>query len=248
MAIREPIISDIDTRRETPRRHVGRGGLVWLFLFLAVLVIAAIVFGLRPRLARERALAAAAEAVEEKPAAVTVARVRRSPAKSELELPGDLQGYLESPIFARADGYMRRRLVDYGDRVRAGQLLAEIETPELDQQLTQARANLAQSQATLRQSEAALVQANANLKLAEVTLVPPAVVTVMSTVPAASAGEVAVICVALVTVKLAAAVAPNFTAVAVVKLVPVRVTLVPPAMGPLVGLTLVTVGAATKVN
>jgi RND family efflux transporter MFP subunit len=133
-------------------------------------VTAAIAFGLRPRLAREKALAAAAEAAEEKPAAVNVAVVRRSPAKSELELPGDLQGYLDSPIFARADGYIRRRAVDYGDRVRSGQLLAEIETPELDQQLSQARASLAQSQAALRQYEAALVQANANLKLAEVTL------------------------------------------------------------------------------
>ena len=171
MAIREPIISEIDTRSDGPRRPRGRGGLVWLFLLLAVLVIAAIMFGLRPRLAREKALAAAAEAVDEKTPMVNVARVRRSPAKSELELPGDLQGYLESPIFARADGYMRKRLVDYGDRVRAGQLLAEIETPELDQQLSQARASLAQSQATLRQFEAALVQANANLKLAQVTLV-----------------------------------------------------------------------------
>jgi multidrug efflux pump subunit AcrA (membrane-fusion protein) len=116
-----------------------------------VLIIAAIVFGSRPRLAREKALAAAAEAVEAKPPVLNVARVRRSPAKSELELPGDLQGYLESPVFARADGYMRKRLVDYGDRVRTGQLLAEIETPELDQQLSQARASLAQSQATLRQ-------------------------------------------------------------------------------------------------
>jgi len=171
LAIREPIVSEIDTRGTAPRRHVGRGGLVWLFLFLAVLIVAAIVFGLRPRLAREKALAAAAEAVEEKPPVVNVAQVRRSPAKTELELPGDLQGYLESPVFARADGYMRKRLVDYGDRVRTGQLLAELETPELDQQLSQARANLAQSQATLRQFEAALVQANANLKLAQVTLV-----------------------------------------------------------------------------
>ena len=82
MAIREPIISEIDTRSKGPRLPVGGGSLVWLFLLLAVLVIAAIVFGLRPRLARERALAAAAEAVEEKPPVVNVARVRRSPAKS----------------------------------------------------------------------------------------------------------------------------------------------------------------------
>ena len=170
MAIGEPILSEIETRRSGPRRPAGGRRLVGLFLLLAAVVVAAIVFGLRPRLAREKALAAAAEAAEEKPPAVNVALVRRSPAKSELELPGDLQGYLESPIFARADGYIRRRLVDYGDHVRAGQLLAEIETPELDQQLIQARASVAQAQAALRQYEAALVQANANLKLAEVTL------------------------------------------------------------------------------
>lgn len=170
MAIREPVLSEIETRGSGPRRPAGGRRLAGLFLLLAVVVVAAIVFGLRPRLAREKALTAAAEAEKEKPAEVNVAQVRRSPARSELELPGDLQGYLESPIFARADGYIRRRLVDYGDRVRSGQLLAEIETPELDQQLSQARASVAQSQAALRQNEAALVQANANLKLAEVTV------------------------------------------------------------------------------
>jgi hypothetical protein len=74
-----------------------------------------------------------------------------------------------------------------------------------------------------------------------VALIPPGVVTVTSTVPA-PAGEVAVICVALFIVNVVAAVAPNFTAVAPVKFVPVMVTLVPPAVGPLVGFTDVTVG------
>ena len=81
--------------------------------------------------------------------------------------------------------------------------------------------------------------------LAPVALVPPGVVTVMSTVPAEPAGAVAVIEVALLTVKPVALVAPNLTAVAPVRLVPVIVTLVPPAVGPAVGLTLLTVGAAT---
>ena len=89
---------------------------------------------------------------------------------------------------------------------------------------------------------------NVNWSFALVALVPPTVVTVTSTVPAACAGDVAVICVALSTVKLAAAVAPKFTAVAPVNSVPVIVTDVPPAAGPLVGFTFVTVGAATKVN
>ena len=73
---------------------------------------------------------------------------------------------------------------------------------------------------------------------------PPAVVTVMSTVPV-PAGDVAVIDVAELTVKLAAAVLPNFTAVAPVKLVPVMVTEVPPEFRPDPGLTAVTVGAET---
>ena len=77
-------------------------------------------------------------------------------------------------------------------------------------------------------------------------LVPPGVVTVTSTAPALPAGDVAVIDVALLTVNEVAAVAPNFTAVAPVKLVPVMVTLVPPAVGPLVGLTPVTVGAGAR--
>ena len=75
-------------------------------------------------------------------------------------------------------------------------------------------------------------------------LVPPPVVTVTSTVPV-PAGAVAVMDVALLTVKVVAAVAPNFTAVAPVRLVPVMVTEVPPVLGPVVGLTPVTVGAGT---
>ena len=84
-----------------------------------------------------------------------------------------------------------------------------------------------------------------NWSAALVALVPPGVVTVTSTVPAVPAGAVAVIWVALLTVKLVAAVAPKLTALAPVKLVPVIVTEVPPAVGPAVGLTPVTVGAAT---
>ena len=75
--------------------------------------------------------------------------------------------------------------------------------------------------------------------------VPPGVVTVTSTVPAAPAGEVAVIEVADTTVTPVASAVPNFTAVAPVRLVPVMVTGVPPLVEPVVGLTALTVGAAT---
>src|SRR4051794_17390515 len=89
---------------------------------------------------------------------------------------------------------------------------------------------------------------NVNWSFALVAEVPPTVVTVMSTVPAEWAGAVAVMLVALSTVNDAAAVAPKSTSVAPVKPVPVIVTDVPPVVGPAVGVTLVTVGAATNVN
>jgi hypothetical protein len=82
----------------------------------------------------------------------------------------------------------------------------------------------------------------------DVAEVPTVFVMVMSTVPADSAGLVAVICVPELTVKVVAAVAPNLTAVAPVKLVPVIVTELAPATGPAVGLTEVTAGEVTYVN
>lgn len=167
MAIREPIVSE--PKLAVPPRRASRRALLGVFAVLAVVVVVAIAVGLRPRLAREKALAAASEAVEDNLPVVHVAPARQSPAKTELELPGDLTANIESPIFARADGYMRTRLVDIGDHVHTGQLLAELETPELDQQLSQAQASLAQAQASLVQLQANHAQARANLKLAQLT-------------------------------------------------------------------------------
>lgn len=74
-----------------------------------------------------------------------------------LELPGRFQAYARAPIYARVDGYLKNWKTDIGTRVKAGQLLAEIETPDLDQQLLQSRADLASAQAN-----AALAETTAN--------------------------------------------------------------------------------------
>jgi RND family efflux transporter MFP subunit len=79
-------------------------------------------------------------------------------------LPGSIQAIQEAPIYSRVDGYLKRRLVDIGDRVQAGQVLAEIDTPDLDQQLAQGRATAAASEASLAQSRSALQQARATLQ------------------------------------------------------------------------------------
>src|SRR5712691_7950984 len=94
---------------------------------------------------------------------VQVVTPKRSAASSELLLPGNVQAIQEAAIFARTNGYVHRRLVDIGDRVTAWQLLAEIESPEVDQELLQARAALLQARANLKQIQAHVQQAKATL-------------------------------------------------------------------------------------
>jgi RND family efflux transporter MFP subunit len=153
-----------------PKPRTGRRGLLAFFALIGVLVAGAVVGGILPRLTREKALLAAAETQTGQRPLVEVATARSAPARSTLDLPGDMQALVDSPIFARVDGYLRTRLVDYGDRVKAGQLLAEIDTPELDQQIRQARATLSQSQSTLNEVKADLDLSKANLNLARLTV------------------------------------------------------------------------------
>lgn len=100
---------------------------------------------------RSRAMAALAEETNElATTTVSVVTPARGASRQEIVLPGTIQAYVDAPLYARTGGYLRRRLVELGDRVRAGQLLAEIDAPELDQQLEQARADLATAEANLR--------------------------------------------------------------------------------------------------
>jgi RND family efflux transporter MFP subunit len=72
---------------------------------------------------------------------------KRETRAEEVDLPGNVQAFVATPIFARVDGYLKKWYFDIGAHVKAGQLLVEIETPEIDQQLDQARADLATAQA-----------------------------------------------------------------------------------------------------
>jgi membrane fusion protein, multidrug efflux system len=136
-----------------------------ILFFVAVALGLGVAFavGFVPRLARRKALLAdARQAVEHKPA-VHVVRPRRANKHRELTLPGSVEAIQEVPLYARANGYLRRRLVDIGDTVKSGQLLAEIDTPELDQEIAQAEANLGQARAAIDQANAteALARATA---------------------------------------------------------------------------------------
>jgi RND family efflux transporter MFP subunit len=143
---------------------------IWV-LFLAAIVLTVVAFfaGYLPFLKRQTLILNEAQEQAQTLPRVEVITVQRASHKSELELPGNIQAVTEAPILARADGYIKRRMVDIGDRVQAGQPVAEIEAPELDQQVRQAKATLEQAQSALEQSLANSEQGKANLKLAEVT-------------------------------------------------------------------------------
>ena len=140
-----------------------------LLLGAAVLLIGAFFAGYVPLQKRDSLVRAEAQEHGTDLPRMEVMRVGRSSAPGQLKLPGTLQALTEAPILARADGYLKTRLADLGDHVRAGQPLAEIDAPELDQQIRQAEAAIDQVQASLEQAQAALEQGKSNRDFAQVT-------------------------------------------------------------------------------
>ena len=122
-----------------------RRGLV-IVLAGALVLGVAIYVGLHDRRGADAALKRATE--EAATPTVVVINPSASDATDELVLPGNARAYTEVPIYARVSGYLKKWNADIGSRVGQGQVLAEIETPELDQQLRQARADLANATAT----------------------------------------------------------------------------------------------------
>jgi RND family efflux transporter MFP subunit len=143
--------------------------LLVLALLLVVLVVAGFFAGYLPRQRRESVLAAESKIAEDSLPVVNVQKVRRADAKTSLVLPGNIQAVTEAPILARANGYIKRRYADIGDRVKEGQVLAEIDAPELNQQILQAKATVDQANSTVEQAQAALQQGHSNENLARVT-------------------------------------------------------------------------------
>jgi RND family efflux transporter MFP subunit len=133
---------DGNSSRPVPRRLALVGGA------FALLAIAVAAYGLGTRAAQSARLHDLTEAQ----AAPVVALVKPASVKNDagLELPGRLQAYIQAPIYARVPGYLKSWKHDIGDKVKAGDVLAEIDTPDLDQQLMQARADLSVAQANAK--------------------------------------------------------------------------------------------------
>jgi RND family efflux transporter MFP subunit len=120
----------------------------WLVLAVAVIVVAALLIsGIRSRVKARAALDT--ETTQAALTAVSVVSPKQTTPAEEIILPGNVQPYISSPIYARTNGYLKKWYFDIGAHVKQGQLLALIETPEVDQQLEQARSTLLTAQANL---------------------------------------------------------------------------------------------------
>jgi RND family efflux transporter MFP subunit len=134
-----------------PLKEVGgeqRPHKPWLGLATALVVVATLlVSGIWSRVRSRTALKA--ETAQVALTAVSVVSPKQTAPSEEIILPGNVQPFITSPIYARTNGYLKKWYFDIGAHVKQGQLLAVIETPEVDQQLQQARSNLLTAQANL---------------------------------------------------------------------------------------------------
>jgi len=156
--------------RSTPPKNSGGTHVLKALILIALFVLIAgfVVYrGIHSRIQTAAAVKDQTLAL----AVPTVAVIHPRPGAmlDEVVLPGNIQAFIDSPIYARASGYLKRWNADMGARVKAGQVLAEIDAPELDQQVQQARADVQQSQAALDQALANSQQGKANEELAKVT-------------------------------------------------------------------------------
>ena len=169
----------------------GKGKFLLIALGLLIVLAVLAVFGIMGAVSRHRERDKTAQSVEAGSITVRVTKPTKSPPVFDFSLPGSSEPLTTATLYARVNGYLKSRYVDIGDRVESGQLLAEIDAPDLDAQLNASRAQLEQTRAALDiakvtfdreqrlleqkvvskqeydQSEASFHQAQANVKTAE---------------------------------------------------------------------------------
>jgi RND family efflux transporter MFP subunit len=132
--------STFPTPKPPSRRGVRIAGVIAL-----VVIVVVVILGLATRVFEAKHLKTWTD--DQNVPTVNVATPEQKGAGASLQLPGRIEAYTQAPMYARTGGYLKSWMVDIGGKVKAGQLLAEIETPDLDQQLLQAKADLASAQA-----------------------------------------------------------------------------------------------------
>jgi RND family efflux transporter MFP subunit len=146
-----------------PAAAVSRRRLILISIISVLLLGAAFLLGYLPRREARAALVASTAGAQQAAPRIEVVSPKVGASQRSMLLPGSVQALEETTLYARASGFVRRWNADIGDKVKAGQVLAIIDTPDLDQEL-------AQGEAQLKQAAASLVQANANRDLARANL------------------------------------------------------------------------------
>src|SRR5579859_7418346 len=132
-----------------PRRWM----LVAAAIFVALVLAGAFAAGLIPHLSKTAEFDAEAAAVANDVPGVSIQFPNQTEATTQLDLPGSMQALQETSLFARTTGFLKKWNFDYGAHVKAGELLAEIDAPEVDEQLRQSKAQLAADQANTSKAE-----------------------------------------------------------------------------------------------
>jgi RND family efflux transporter MFP subunit len=154
---------DTDSKASQPRKA---SGVVRLLSLSGIAMALVLPIGIYPRILQSQELDHGHAALESALPSVTVVAPKGSPAFRSIVLPGTVEALQETPIYARTDGYIKTRFADIGDRVHTGQLLADIETPEVDQSAKEAKAMVLTQIATKAQTQANLEKAHADLDTA----------------------------------------------------------------------------------
>lgn len=153
----------VGPRNPADAEAAGGAHLRRVLLLVGIVFVGLYLIGLVPRLTLRRAIRSDASAARERVPVVATVSPRLAAEALTVQLPGSVQAILETGVYARTDGYLKMRYVDIGDRVVAGQQLADIDTPEVNQQLNQAIANQ-------NEAKANVVKLEADLSLARTTL------------------------------------------------------------------------------
>ena len=141
----------VEERKPTGNAQGSPARRWWIAVLALVIVTAVVISGILPRIHARAALDK--ETAEMAIPTVSVLQPKRGAPTQEVVLPANVQAYIDAPIYARTNGYLKHWYADIGAHVKAGQLLADIETPEVDQQLRQSKADLATAEANLNLSK-----------------------------------------------------------------------------------------------
>jgi multidrug efflux pump subunit AcrA (membrane-fusion protein) len=148
-----------DVVSEPFKKPQSRKVLYWIVAAVVVLMVIALIVGIIPRLTTKRETDKLADEKKNGKPTIEVMKVEAEKDGSGLVVPGTTTPLVESSIYARASGYLKKRYVDIGDHVRKGQLLAVVDAPDLDAQVEQARQQVNQAEAQLEQQKSQLALA-----------------------------------------------------------------------------------------